>query len=437
MDAIEEFLSAETAGGVVDSTGCFTVSQEKALRKLADYQLPRTSAWVLKMIQAGVAGGGSSIRIRQERKSTSFSFSQAHFGTLEELSQIWREPQHQVTPAQAHLMVALRTVAFSRRRPVLVTHRTEGDSIESLFWNGSNLALKKALPGSLKGTLNRLKLESGEYRFHISASPLSPDRSIQRTSGVDDILAGEFKELVSYATVCPVPLSLDGRSLNHFGLEDVSVKKKPLLFSTCSAEKDELCLSLPSKFGVSDEPNPGVSSAFTVFRTGQRLPSEVCWIQHGVVASVTPLGHSHHSFSLQLFLPGDHLETDLTGLNLRFPDETYAPQMRYREMMKLVEVFGPGTPLRVELEKGDPLVPKWLLPSILFFAGFVGIGVTGGASLLAWPAAVMAARKTAQSSSDDPHVSSIEKRELDQLDCWLEEFAQSEKIAYQATEAER
>ncbi|MCW5871526.1 MAG: hypothetical protein KIS61_30010, partial [Candidatus Eremiobacteraeota bacterium] len=60
---LEEFLRAQVDEGAKDSSGQFTLSREKALEKLAAYQLQGGHAWVLKIVQAVVASGASQLAV--------------------------------------------------------------------------------------------------------------------------------------------------------------------------------------------------------------------------------------------------------------------------------------------------------------------------------------------------------------------------------------
>ena len=63
MSSLDEFLAAEMSEGVKDSSGQFTLAPEKAIEKLAAFQLPGESSWVGKVIQAAVTAGFSELKL--------------------------------------------------------------------------------------------------------------------------------------------------------------------------------------------------------------------------------------------------------------------------------------------------------------------------------------------------------------------------------------
>ena len=72
------------------------------------------------MVQAGVVAESSGMWVSHGMRSCKIRFKGGRFGTLEEIREAWIEPLPIEDRARQHLSVALRTLAFSRRRPVLV-----------------------------------------------------------------------------------------------------------------------------------------------------------------------------------------------------------------------------------------------------------------------------------------------------------------------------
>lgn len=72
---LERFLQEQVAQGVVDSSGSFSLSRAKALEKLAAFQLPRQTMWILKLVQAAVTSGAESLTIQQTSTDTELYFS--------------------------------------------------------------------------------------------------------------------------------------------------------------------------------------------------------------------------------------------------------------------------------------------------------------------------------------------------------------------------
>ena len=64
---MDKFLRESSHAGQWDSQGEFQVSVARALTKLAEYALSRPEQWILKMVQAAVAGEARKLEVRQFR----------------------------------------------------------------------------------------------------------------------------------------------------------------------------------------------------------------------------------------------------------------------------------------------------------------------------------------------------------------------------------
>ena len=112
---LQEVLDEFGAEGQWDSQGSFTTLSGKALSKLAAYQLPRPTAWILKLVQAAVAAACLRVRFDPNPNLTDLvvTFVGGELGTLEQLADIWTSPTATVTLAQKHLLVGLRAAVVS------------------------------------------------------------------------------------------------------------------------------------------------------------------------------------------------------------------------------------------------------------------------------------------------------------------------------------
>lgn len=334
LDPIEAFLREESGEGKWDSRGHFTTAAGKALSKLAAYQLPRPEAWILKMVQAGVAAGGTSIAIDTPAGGLEITYTGVELGTLNELKKSWISPTATVSLAQKHLLVGLRAISVGKRRSVLVTSRPAEGPPQSLYWNGSGLSeivTRSALP-RLVGTAE------DELVFYFSA---------ERDASEDSSWTREMNELRDFAVTSPVPLTLQGERLGHFGMGDIHIRRKPLVFGSHPVMdgEPELRIADPSQEGVVTNQ----SSAWVLYWAEQPMRCSVSWIQHGVVCQQEDFGPAGR-FMLRIYLSGDHLETDMTGLHLRFPEDGASRQRLTELVDKTLEQFLAGSPRVNEVE---------------------------------------------------------------------------------------
>lgn len=211
---IGEFLAQQVAEGDVESQGEFTVSQEKAARKLGRLALPFNYAWVLKIVQAAVAWKSSRIEVRQYRTFTVFAFL---------------PPDSKDLPSEEQLVGTLLSRKVSDETPL------------ALFCHGLRGLVEQA------GLSFRLILNDGDGEFRpIHAGPdatalAEEERSVGLglAPGVR-LLVGHLpldqffmvryvpkpflseradlkiaRTLDRYCFLCPVPLILDGRRVDR------------------------------------------------------------------------------------------------------------------------------------------------------------------------------------------------------------------------------
>ena len=97
-EALEDLLQDRAAEGREVEEGVFTLSSEKILAKLAEFQLPFKGAWAIKLVQAAVVAGCQSLAIRSTSDETSFDFTALRMWSLADVeSAVW-QPQLRAAP---------------------------------------------------------------------------------------------------------------------------------------------------------------------------------------------------------------------------------------------------------------------------------------------------------------------------------------------------
>lgn len=382
IDPIERYLLEHTSQGHKESSGVFTISAEKALAKMASYQLPRSSSWILKMVQAGVSAGARQMAISQTAKSSRITYHGGQLGTLKEVVSLCTDSQALVTPCQQHLLTGLRSVALAQKRPVLMLEEPAEGPPSHALWNRAHLSgAQPAKPGT------QLFSESSAescLTFHVGA--LAPGELPKKTArrGIQGVIADEFRDLVSHGVACPVPLFLDGRRLDHFGLDDVSFNRSPLLFGADACQEGEAGFAISPSVALVEGEDPVLyRAAWTVYLTDQSRPGEICWIKDGVVCQSDKIPAMKSPFLLRLFLCAQDFETDLTGLQLRFPEGVRRTMIR-----QALKAFADSAPT---ITSSKPLpfranhAPRsgaWWGGAVLTASGVILAPLTMGAGLL-------------------------------------------------------
>ena len=355
---LDQFLSSQAESGeVLESRQSFTLAREKALQKIAEYQLPFSNAWVVKLVQCAVAGQTEG-PIRMDIHSSELrAYFDAPDLTIDILERQFFNPEPHPERSIRHLLSALWAIALREKCPFqLVLPREE----ECLVWDGEKLhrtlakdrfnclSLTVALHPKTSGALNWVKkmANSGARRAEI------------------------LKTAILHCYTCPVPLTVDGRRIDSlylcpthgqtsqdfpltvsFGYGDLQPLTIPpgTFEATPSLEDPRGFLSLDSS---TPEKTGGGLSSITKF-TFQKLErteqaavpalitahrewvrkgdshawrdrteqAKVYWVKDGVIVDEQLLTTDYLSCTAAVFLNAEGLETDLTSFHLTASQE--------------------------------------------------------------------------------------------------------------------
>ncbi|MCA9775064.1 MAG: hypothetical protein KC800_00040 [Candidatus Eremiobacteraeota bacterium] len=372
-DGLDLFLDQLGKEGVRDSEGFFTVSGDRALQKLAVHQLPRESAWVLKVVQAAVQSRAGRIRVHQSGRSLQFQLHRAYLGTLQQVVDAWTLPSAMATPAQSDLVVALRTVCFAAKRAVILAHHDPEQGVLAIIWDGERLSAIQSATDLAKAKLPFTWVPPGCWAVRV----------YNKKGKV--VRADEFDELTRFAVTCPVPLEMDGRELNHFGLKDVSRERSSIMFSAQTVKAGDL----PERRGIRLPHNLGGESstmrvAWVLYRDAKEQPSRISWVRGGVVVEEEPFHLRCGGLFFRVFVPAEGLETDLTTLTPRFPRPDCRGEWIRLALSQVRDDLLPDEPLakRIEQELAEGAERSWGMAGIALLGGLLGIPLTKGASVV-------------------------------------------------------
>lgn len=196
------YLDQFASEGVHDSSGGFTISRKAAIEKLATSQLPRESAWVLKVVQSGVSLGATEIDVRQSSMRTTFTFTRPGPLDLNALQTAMLATDTADTPSLRHLSVALRAAGFGQRRPFRLSVKLDNPR-QILTWDGENLREDyEEAP------------EDGTIVLEVEFNKQDRGRLFGASRATARACEEESAELVEHAAVCPIPLTFNGRRLD-------------------------------------------------------------------------------------------------------------------------------------------------------------------------------------------------------------------------------
>lgn len=333
------FLASQTAEGKVDSQGEFTIAHDQAASKLAKFALPRTSAWVSKLVQAAVGWNCKKIQVRQSVGETIFHFTMAslqHIPTEEAIvSHILSGKIGQQEPIEAFCLGLRAIVEQAQLSFILVA--SDGDITPRPIYAGRHYS-----------DLSEQERLSSRYRPLPGLSlTISHDLPNQPIGSVIMAYLGSLssteivKELDAYCYTCPLPIILDGRRIDSL-IQSPSLKftatNRPIAFLGVrgNLEYSPKLLPLPEDFETKlpsllthprrlarsyrgDHYFQAVFILSFSLDSGDSVrhkTSRLLWINKGVVVEEELLNVSTLGVSLSIFANADSLPTDLTGFSL-------------------------------------------------------------------------------------------------------------------------
>ena len=331
LSELEIFLRDQATVGKINSSGKFTLSQEQALKKMAQFRLPRKEAWILKVVQSAVASGAGPIKIHQLRNVTKVVYTPRKFWSIDEVKQALLTLDPLPDVALAHLRGALWHVGMGMKRPFRLSF---GGESPTLVWTGSRF--QDEPPGASSDTV---MLQILHYSLDLSILDQwlqglrywLPSWALAKSVETHGDIAGELR---MYGCACSVPLSIDNRRVDglHLCPTHRSATSYPFTMGLCSL-KEVPPLALPrsnsSLYGisillVSERVGPPVHKASAAMvlafhvspeRTPQPRSSVFCWVLDGIIIDREKMS-VESSVSAVVFASAAHLSTDLSGLSL-------------------------------------------------------------------------------------------------------------------------
>lgn len=353
------FLAQQSAAGEVDSRGDFTVSHHEAVKKLARFALPRSHAWVCKLVQAAVRWGCFRLNLKQSRTESQFHlrFREVHQIPNEDAIVAGLVSGRVSGPeAMDALAMALRALVEQAKlsfvlvsdngksppRPIYAGyhygHVSETERMNPRFRPGPGLTLT---------VYHHRPYKEGPADVWDLLPPLHRgDVPIAR-------------ELDQYAYVCPIPVSIDGRLVDGF-LQASALKfshsHRPLVQGGLSGlEYSPPRMRLPADFeekvlSITTHPKRALrtyggrkeaAAAFLLTylvpadtRMPGNLPqkrSRLHWVADGVIVETETLEVETSDLSLEIYANASGLPTDLTGFTTLDNDQR---ALRRAEILK-------------------------------------------------------------------------------------------------------
>lgn len=316
MSAKKSSMGAElarlSAEGRYDSQGSFTTSKQRLVLKLGSSQLSRQSAWLLKMVQAGVAAGAQAIAVKQTRRHTQVTLRACKGLPVAALGECLSDAKAKPEGAVGHLAVGLRAVGMGQRRAFTVVG-ADG----KLRWEPETAELNVVLESRAAADLTiKVEFPEGEVGRYLGFL----FRALGRATD-------EYLDLVYNADACPVPLTFDGRRLDAFDcpVDGKSYLVEPLVKGWIEQPHEGLpVLSIPAralKRGGAD----ALIKASLMYKLHRHAQSDgpggaapcsrLSWLIDGVIGHYEETKLSG-TVTCEFYLSAEGLRTDLSGMTL-------------------------------------------------------------------------------------------------------------------------
>lgn len=363
-DPLLELLSSASQVGQLDSEGSFTIAGEAAIGKLASFQLPRSSAWILKMVQAAVSAQAPELRIAQSNETTTFVFQPQVDFELGALKEALLSPQIQGSPPTRHLAVGLRAVGFGDGRAFTLAF-DQGNQRTILGWNNQQLvqraeALEKDSPPTIY--LGVAFPESDQGR---SLGGLTKSKGRATT---------EYLEVARHCDCCPIALYLDGRRIDalqapppdeaegntailslgwapHSPTQRVPPLRVPpgtqlqqpkwrptdkftdervFLLDGDLGNTQANCI-IKLRYGYKVQSHRSKHKSFAFQAISRR--SYYNWVKDGVICYRRASGYKSSPISFEIYLSADDIPTDISGFHLQSSEELTRRETLAREQV--------------------------------------------------------------------------------------------------------
>lgn len=346
---LELFLKDQSDDGLVtDTSETFTISRERALEKLASFQMPFDGAWSLKLVQCAVAGKAEAITVHLRRKDTEVLIKGMSAFTLDEVEDALFDGSYFAEGPLLYLVTALRALAFNQKRAIWLS--LPGES-QALVWDGKQMkrVVKESRDRNRRCfvlTVSSSSEEDERGLFGFSAARSGSKRN-----------AAAVQVLANMAHVCPIPLTVDCRRLDAFelnpnhgwsatsqililGFEDCDLPSLPMPAATLErAHRVEVQVN--SELKTASEGLQAVQPGRTTYSLAyllsahmervkqgksyvwkEREGQSLCyWVRHGVVIQSEVYNVEPDTCSVGCFISAEGLQTDLTGFGLKHDSE--------------------------------------------------------------------------------------------------------------------
>lgn len=198
-EGVEKLLNQLGESGHTDSQGSFTISIEKALEKLAHFQLANPRDYVLHGVASAVAGGASYAHFTVSSSQSELRFDGEAF-SAEDLQALFLQVLQPSDPRLEEMGVAV-SAAMNLKPQALLLASWNGDEGVALRWSNGSWSL---------GSFESEESDLPHHRLLVVEG-----LSIRRASEVQFGTTRERSVLTTHARWAPLDLQYNGRQISQ------------------------------------------------------------------------------------------------------------------------------------------------------------------------------------------------------------------------------
>jgi len=342
---MDSFLDCELQESTLDSHGTFTVNSRLAIEKMAKFQLPTPTYWLLKIVQAAVNARSDSHKISLGVQSTRITFRPDENWTPTQIEEDLLQPQPSSTPALYHLKQALWSAGFAQEFPF-------------------RLKLPQAAYTLVydKDGLQRVKSSPSDHLLLIVNHPADE---------------AYLKQLYELAYACPIPLTVDRERIDNLISKD-----PPLSLQIVPAPDFPLALSELTRRFALEQPESGLP--LLVSHNPSQKFSQLHWVYDGLIVASQPLSGRPNTLRCDVYLSAQGLQLEASGTRLVKDPEYHERQnwvlLQRPKGLGRIQLIPPPNPVR--LHPGGVLATVCVLTTLVSPASLPGVAFITGALLL-------------------------------------------------------
>jgi hypothetical protein len=216
---LDDLLAQLSSEGELQSSGRFTVDFSKAKEKLAEFQFEDPFYYILKLVQAAVAGGADGLALQSRSAEVEVSILGLGFSPhqLENVLYSLISDSSESSPALRHFAMGLNAAVSTRAAEISVQSFDGKDGLE-VRWTKQNQRSQKWTPTRpVVQTRMLLKRTTADLLTDLGAKLGSRD-VFSMFSGDRKGMDREQSLIYDKCAFCPMPLSINGRACPGYDL---------------------------------------------------------------------------------------------------------------------------------------------------------------------------------------------------------------------------